>query len=681
MINSESGRLAALRHYQILDTGPEAVFDRVTELAADLFGAPIALVSLIDEDRQWFKSAIGLNVTETPREQAFCAHTILSDDVMVVPDAELDARFSDNPLVLDDPLIRFYAGAPLRLASGLRMGSLCVIDRNPRPPLTPSEKRRLQILAEIVVSEMEMRLTRELLDLARQESERARSAIEEQEKLFHELADSSFDVVLKVSTDNTILYASSSIRRYGYDPDRLVGTSSLALIHPDDVASLVARRARLFVDDDRPSPHDSIYRMLTATGGQIWVEGNPTILRDSAGQSTALVTQLRDITERKAVEDALAASEARYRLLAENATDVIGCYGSDSRFTFVSPAIEVVLGYDPCELIGRNTADFMHAEDVPRIRKALRDYVAAGKGAEPIRFEYRAYRKDGAVVWLEGHPRAIFNEASGELVGFQDVVRDISQRKAFERELAAARDAAEAATAAKTEFLSNMSHELRSPLTSIIGFSGILGASPDLGEKDRRFATRIGAASNALLTIVNDVLDLARLESGHLDLMPEPTDAEAVAASVADMMIDRATSAGLTLVYSARPNLPLALVDSARLRQVVLNLVSNAVKFTERGGVTVSIDREADRLIVVVSDTGIGIAPDRLDEVFERFVQADTSIARKFGGTGLGLAISRRLAEQMGGEITVESVVGEGTTFRLSLPTAEGGITIAKSIA
>lgn len=399
MTEDDARRLAVLREHDILDTPPEAAFDRITALTADLFDAPIVAVSLIDSDRQWFKSAIGLDVRETPRDQAFCDYTIRAAEVMVVPDAEKDERFRDNPLVRGDPLIRFYAGAPLKMASGVNLGALCIIDRKPRPPLTDGEKRRLSVLAQIVVNEMEFRLTAEHLQLARLE--------------------------------------------------------------------------------------------------------------------------------------------------------------------------------------------------------------------------------------------------------------------------------AEAANRAKTEFLANMSHEVRTPLTAIIGFAGILGASKTLGDPERRFVDRISSASQNLLTIVNDVLDLAKLESGELDLHVEPVDPVQVIAEAMDLVGAQAEAKGLTLALRATEAVPRVAADAPRLRQVMLNLLSNAVKFTEKGGVTVTLSTlEGDGVEIAVADTGIGIPQDRLSQIFERFVQADSSISRTFGGTGLGLAISQRLARNMGGAITVTSTPGEGSVFRLELLTA-----------
>lgn len=391
----EDERLSALREYDILDTPPEAAFDRITSLAAELFGAPIAAVSLIDEDRQWFKSIIGLDASQTPREHAFCAHTILTDEVMVIPDAERDARFANNPLVTDAPTIRFYAGAPLMLRTGHRLGALCVIDNKPRRALTETEKHRLSTLAQIVVNEMDLRLMTE-------------------------------------------------------------------------------------------------------------------------------------------------------------------------RFSLLS-------------------------------RKA------------------------------------------------------------------------EAATEAKSEFLANMTHELRTPLTAVIGFNGLLAASLNLPERERALASKAKAASEKLLTIVNDVLDLARLEAGPSDLALETVDTAGVLASAADLFAERAAEKGLSLNVDIPDDLPAITGEATRLRQVLVNLLGNAIKFTESGSVSLAATSDAEEVRIEVADTGIGIQAEKLDRIFERFEQGDPAIARRFGGTGLGLAISRRLAEKMGGSVNVRSAPDQGSTFTVRL--------------
>jgi signal transduction histidine kinase len=250
----------------------------------------------------------------------------------------------------------------------------------------------------------------------------------------------------------------------------------------------------------------------------------------------------------------------------------------------------------------------------------------------------------------------------------------LAKRTAALAEAEAARRLAERAMAVKAEFLANMSHELRTPLTSIIGFAGLLQASDGLDPKHGRFVERISTASHVLLALINDVLDYSKLEEGAVALEAQPFDVRELIAGAADLIGAQAGQKGLGLSVDITPSAGRLIGDAGRLRQVLLNLIGNAVKFTEAGGVEVRARTRRRRggveLRCEVADTGPGVAPDRVEHLFERFVQADSSIARRYGGAGLGLAISRRLIELMGGEIGIESELGRGSTFwfRLVLP-------------
>jgi PAS domain S-box-containing protein len=393
--------------------------------------------------------------------------------------------------------------------------------------------------------------------------------------------------------------------------------------------------------------------------------------RDPQGVTVALFGVFQDVTESVRAHDRTAASEARYRLLADNATDIIATYGLDGVFEYVSPSIEGAMGYRPEELVGRSFWQFMHPDDVEGLRAAFTAYLKAGAGAAPPRVPYRGVRKDGQLVWLEAHPMVI-RDAKGRPVGFQDVVRDVTETKALEDQLIAARDVAEAGAQAKTEFLANMSHELRTPLTSVIGFSGLLQASRNLPEAERKFADRIATGSEALLSVINDILDYSKLEADAVDLDPQPFDPRVMAEGAVAIVESQCHAKGLVLETVIDPGLPEALMgDEGRLRQVMLNFLSNAVKFTTSGTVRLQLTGAGDRLRLAVTDSGIGIAPDKIDSLFDRFTQADASTTRVYGGTGLGLAISRRLIEMMGGEIGADSRPGEGSTFWFEVPMTE----------
>jgi PAS domain S-box-containing protein len=395
-----------------------------------------------------------------------------------------------------------------------------------------------------------------------------------------------------------------------------------------------------------------------------------------ARQTFAAGRRLEETQER------LRESEAQYRVLADNTIDVIGRTGVDGVWRYISPSVELALGYTPAEMRAVIGPTYIYSDDRPAVRRVTAAVLGDGRART---CEYRMIRKDGSLVWVETSFSLARDPATGALTEIVCHSRDVTARKALERDLVEARERAEAAAAAKSEFLANMSHELRTPLNAIIGFSGVLKDSSDLCERDARHARLISEASDTLLLVVNDVLDFSKLESGAFELDPQACDPMGLALSAAMLIEPQAKARGLTLeVIGAGENLKL-LADGPRLRQVLLNLLSNALKFTPDGGVTVQVEQRpsptdvsggaapgARRLRIAVSDTGIGIAQDKLESVFERFNQADASVSRRFGGTGLGLAICRRIVELMGGRIGVDSRHDEGSTFwfEVDLPLA-----------
>jgi PAS domain S-box-containing protein len=491
-------------------------------------------------------------------------------------------------------------------------------------------------------------------------------------------------------TTGKVRWSDEVYRIHGVSPETFDPQydDAVGFYHPDDQTKVREWVARA-IEVGEASQFQ--LRLIRTDGEERIVISHCMPERDQRGATVALFGVFQDVTESVRAHDRTAANEARYRLLADNATDIIATYGLDGVFEYVSPSIEGAMGYRPEELVGRSFWQFMHPDDVEGLRAAFAAYLKAGAGASSPRVPYRGVRKDGQLIWLEAHPMVI-RDARGRPVGFQDVVRDVTETKALEDQLIAARDVAEAGARAKSEFLANMSHELRTPLTSVIGFSGLLQASPNLPAAERKYADRIATASEALLSVINDILDYSKLEADAVDLEPQAFDPRAMAEGAVAIVETQCRAKGLALELVIDADLPGRLMgDEGRLRQVTLNFLSNAVKFSASGAVRLEMSAEAhDRLRIAVTDTGIGIAPDKIDSLFDRFTQADASTTRVYGGTGLGLAISRRLVELMGGEIGADSEPGKGSTFWFEVPVCEavagaeagsgGGLTLAEGL-
>lgn len=495
----------------------------------------------------------------------------------------------------------------------------------------------------------------------------AEAALRESEERYRLLAENASDVIMCVSPDAHLTYLSPSVEALlGYRPEELIGRETRAIIHPEDYPRSLRMFSEHLAGPARAQPFRFEYRGVRKDGSLVWLAAHPrAVFHSETGQLTGFQDVVRDVTAQRATEAALAISENRFRMLAENSSDLVMESRPDGALAYLSPGCATLTGYTPEEVLGRTALTWLHPDDRALVVEAFQEQVASGGAARARKIEYRLMAKDGRTVWMESSPRAKIDPASGQVVGVTDTARDVTARKALEAGLAQARDAAEEAARVKADFLANMSHEIRTPLTAIIGFTSLLKAREDVAGDARYQVERISGAGQALLAIVNDVLDFSKLEAGQMPIDRRASDIRQTVADSVALFEPQAAAKGIALRVEELADLPVADIDPDRLRQILLNLVGNAVKFTAEGAVVVTAgyDAAAERLTIEVIDSGRGMDEDQQAKLFQRFSQVDASSTRKHGGTGLGLAICRHLVEAMGGEVGVRSSSGSGSTF------------------
>ena len=440
-------------------------------------------------------------------------------------------------------------------------------------------------------------------------------------------------------------------------------------MHPDDVERVSLGWSAAVA---AKSAYEGEFRWVRPDGSVAWVSalGRPEFGVD--GDVEGFIGVTIDFTERKVAEAELARRERELATLADNATDAVMRLSLDGTCLYASPSSGVMLGVPSDHLVGHNMLTGFHPEDRDAVIDAFAEMAAGRQDDIIVAYRSLSLTEPDKYIWMEANCGLIRDAATGQPSEIVVSIRDITRTKKLEAELRDARTTAEQAVLAKSAFLANMSHEIRTPMNGVIGFTElVLGG--DLDDEQRRNVELIADSGRAMMRLLNDILDMAKIEAGQMSLVAEPVNVAHKLASTTRLMQGIAVAKGVEITVDIAPDMPKWVVgDQLRLRQILLNLIGNAVKFTEAGEVAVSgrVEQSADgdRLLIAVKDSGIGIEPDRLVQIFDQFSQADSGIARKFGGTGLGLAISNELAIMMGGAIRVESVIGEGSTFTLDIP-------------
>ncbi|MEO7239809.1 MAG: PAS domain S-box protein [Sphingomicrobium sp.] len=456
----------------------------------------------------------------------------------------------------------------------------------------------------------------------------------------------------------------------GYTVEESIGRPTHELVHPDDLGAAVDLHRRLVAGEIDEAVIEQ--RFYTAAKVCRSIQANIRALRDEAGAFVGTVGNIRDVTDQQAAERALEESRQLFDTIATLSPLGIVRRGLDGSLAYCNPTWLRFAGVTAEQAYSKIWASTIHEDDRERIKTEWKAAIAARAS---YRTEFRYIRPDG-MTWVDSiaAPDLSFD---GELIGFVAVLVDITERKSLEEALVGARRHAEAGALAKSSFLANMSHEIRTPMTGVLGFADVLLNSP-LDDDQRRFAQMIADSGREMMRLLNDILDLSKIEAGHMRLAKEPVDIGHMLNRCIRLMTVNAQGKGVGLRLEIEPGIPAVTGDSQRLRQIVLNLIGNALKFTDRGDVVVRAlmsedDGAGQRLTIEVEDTGIGIGEEQREAIFHPFDQGDTLTARKFGGTGLGLTICRELASAMGGEMSVESEVGRGSRFRFSMPVEASG--------
>ena len=442
-----------------------------------------------------------------------------------------------------------------------------------------------------------------------------------------------------------------------------------AIVHPDDLQRVHEAMERHIADSSHL--HDVELRVATKGGAYKWFRLRGSSERDAEGRIVRMAGSFQDIQRRKLAEDALKHAQARFDRAVRGTQDGLWEAEPGGNRMWISPRMHSLLGYKEGELGTHLTVirERMHPDDIAGADESLMHAMQRGLSVDR---ELRLQKKDGVWRWfrVRGTPEMT---PSGEVHYMSGSMQDVNEARAARDALIEASEAAQAANRSKSAFIANVSHEIRTPMNGIIGMTSLL-LDTQLDRSQREYADTIRASADALLTVINDILDFSKIEAGKLDIDAIELDLPGNVEDVGATLAFQAAAKGLELIVNVHPDVPVQVVgDPQRIRQCLINLIGNAVKFTKAGEIAVEVSRHSgtEDMPVIrfeVRDTGIGIAPTAVESLFQPFVQADVSTTRNFGGTGLGLSIVRRLVELMGGTVGVTSVVGEGSTFWFVLP-------------
>jgi PAS domain S-box-containing protein len=546
--------------------------------------------------------------------------------------------------------------------------AVCSLLQGTGPFVTHAEKDSLMLIGSYIGI---LAITNLLLAAGAAERRQAERAVSESEKRFRAVVEDQTDMICRFKPDGLLVFVNEAFCRFhGRPAHELIGKNFFKTLSEEDAAiplsyvnSLPKEEPVVSFDHRLRSPEKVI----------VWHQYRIRRLFSENGDTFEFQAVIQDITQRKQSEDALRASEEKYRSLIDNIPDVVWTANFNREVIYIGGNVEKVLGYTSAELMadGRKLwIDRVHPEDSERVTSA---YHALFAKNENFDVEYRVRRKDGEWIWL--HDRALNTRWRAGGMCADGVFLDITHRRQSEDALQRAKEAAEAANLAKSQFLANMSHELRTPLNAIIGFSEVLTDKlfGELNDRQFKYTNNILTSGRHLLQLINDILDLAKVESGRAELLCTTFNVAKVLQDAHSIVKTLGNKKSIALEFNVAPDLPALYADEAKFKQILYNLLSNAIKFTPDGGkvsVTAALSTPGECLRISVADTGIGIKPQDHARVFREFEQVDSSYGRQQQGTGLGLALTKRLVEMHGGQIQVQSegIEGLGSIFTFAIP-------------
>ncbi|MBS0359923.1 MAG: response regulator [Proteobacteria bacterium] len=627
------------------------VFDRARRIARALFPDAEASVVLFDQGLAWRSHE---PYGEAPKSAPIASLAVERGETVWLGDLSQDPDYRDRPAVTHAPFLRCYIATPIRLEDGSTPGAFVVAGPKPTP-YDPDLAANLQDLADFVADEWSRVQAKLAREAARRESDVA-------QRMVSQIIDTAPLSLLMTDADMRVISASPRWIEARQMVGREVVGQSLYDLFPNSHTKWKPVYDRCLAGESVRAERVQLDR---PDGSIAWLQVELTPWRNAAGEIGGLIINSHDVTGMVEALERTERSEELLRLAMEIADvhvweldfrrrELIKIGAEDTFFT--EPATYEELATDIWSRIDKR--------DLPAVQAAWAQWEADGV---PYRPEYRVPRSDDREVWVQSAVR-YFQDEDGQPLRMVGALQNITERKAQERALIQAKDEAESATRAKSAFLATMSHEIRTPLNGVLGMAQAM-ATGTLDSEQRQRLDVIHQSGESLLAILNDVLDLSKIEAGKVELERAEFDLEEIAQGAVSAFAATAQAKGLALTLNIQPAARgVYLGDSVRVRQVLYNLISNSLKFTGKGGVKVTLSRRGRRLRLQVCDTGIGIAPEKLASLFQKFEQADASTTRRYGGTGLGLAICRDLATLMGGEIRADSTPGEGATFTVDLP-------------